>query len=145
MVNFLSRLIAPFRFISRWRARQSLARMREWRLKEEERKHQLALLQSFLTSLETIQATSAKEATSNSAALVEVAKAMTQQASGFAEWMKLFQVSSPPTSTYVRDEDEYQREQQDALEAGMPSDIAALPEEFRLAWALRNDANLIGQ
>ncbi len=144
-MSFLLTIIAPFRFISRWRTRQALTRMRDWREKQAEREHQQTLLKTFLTSLETIQETSAREASDNSKALIEVAKAMTQQAAGFAEWMKCFQTTSSPTTSVVTEEDEYKAEQMKAMEAGMPADIAALPEEFRLAWALRNDPNLIGQ
>ncbi len=142
-MSFLHKFIQPFRFIARYRTRQALARVREWKLREAERDHQAALLKLFLTSLETIQEASAKESTQNSAALIEVAKSVAAQAQSFSEWMKCFQTSSAPTTSVVRDEDEYREEQMRNIQAGIPADIASLPEEFRLAWALRNDPNLL--
>lgn len=110
-----------------------------------ERDHQALLLKTFLTSLETIQETSARESSDNSKALIEVAKAVSEQAKGFGEWMKCFQATTPPTTSIVREEDEYREEQERALAAGLPADIAALPEEFRQAWVLQHDPNLFGQ
>lgn len=104
-----------------------------------ERDHQALLLKTFLTSLETIQETSSRESSDNSKALIEVAKAVSEQAKGFGEWMKCFQATTPPTTSNVREEDEVEEEKQRALAAGMPAEIAALPEEFRLAWVLQND------
>lgn len=142
------RLIQPFRFIARYRTRQAIARLREWKLLEADRAHQQTLVTAFLQSLQTIQETSQKESSQNAQALVAVAQAMTAQAAGFGEWMKLFQVGSPPTTSVVREADEYILEQQRKLEAGDPDvDIATLAPEFKLAWALQNgyDPNLLGQ
>jgi sensor histidine kinase YesM len=120
---------------------------REQLLREErqaERAHQQQLLQHFLQSLETIQESATSQREADSKALMEVAKGMMAQASAFAEWIKCFQTSSQPTTSVVREEDEYAAEQMRLVESGFPADIAALPEEFRLAWALRNDPNLLG-
>lgn len=145
MKAFLTRLILPFRFVSRYRSRQALARMREWREKEAERSHQQALLKTFLTSLETIQETSAKESSANAQALMKVAESVAAQAQSFAEWMKCFQTTTAPTSSVVTEDDEYRSEQLALVKQGLPADVDALPEEFRLAWVLKNDPNWLGQ
>lgn len=139
------RLYEALRFIAKYRARQHLELARVAEERKLERDHQALLLKTFLTSLETIQETSAKESTTNAAALIKIAEAVAAQANGFGEWMKCFQVGAPNTSTVVRDEDEYRDEQLRLIEAGFPADIAALPEEFKLAWALKNDPNLLTQ
>lgn len=110
--------------------------------REAERTHQALLLKTFLASLESIQEASAKESTSNAGALIEIAKGITAQAESFGQWIKLFNTTSAPTTSTVTEEDEYQAEQLANVKAGLPADIAALPEEFRLAWALHNDPNL---
>lgn len=123
-------------------------RKRRERLAEErrlERAHQLELLNTFLHSLESIQEASARESAKNAEGLIAVATSMAKQAEGFAEWMKCFQVSTPPTTSIVRDEDEYIEEQKSLLGKGLPADIAALPEEFQLAYALQHDPNLKDQ
>lgn len=142
---FLSSLLQPFRFLSRYRLRQQLLADQLRQDRKEERDHQALLLKTFLNSLETIQEASAKESTSNSDALIAVAKSVAAQAQSFGEWMKCFQAAVPPTSSVVRDEDEYAEEQARNLEKGLPADMEALPPEMRLAWALKNDPNWLGQ
>lgn len=75
--------------------------------------------------------------------LTEVAKAIAKQAESFGSWIALFQTTGPATSSVVRDEDEILRDQLKMLDAGMPPELAELPEELRLAWALKNDPNFM--
>lgn len=134
MPLWLLRLYEACRFIQRYRNRLS----EERRL---EREHQALLLKTFLTSLETIQETTQKESSENAKAMIEIAKAISAQAMGFGEWMKCFQSNGNPTTSVVREADEYREEQERLVAAGFPADIAALPEEFRLAWVLKHDPN----
>lgn len=122
-----------------------MRRVREWKLLEAEREHQKDLATIFLKSLETIQATSAQESKANAEALIAVAKGMTAQAASFGEWMKCFQTTSAPTSTIIREEDEYRMEQErlEAQGLGLPDEMMDLPAEMRLAWALKHDRNLL--
>ncbi len=137
----LADILQPFRFISRYHARQAIRRLREWKLLEAEREHQQALLKTFLKSLETIQETSTKESAANAQALVAVAQGLIAQATAFGEWMKLFQVSGAPTTSVITELDEYRAEQIKAFEAGLPAEIAALPEEYRQQWVLMHSAD----
>lgn len=142
MLQLFWRLVEAFRFIARHRARVA-GLAEQLRLERQaERDHQALLLKTFLSSLETIQEASAKESSVNAGALVEVAKGITAQAESFGNWIKLFNTTSVPTTSVVRESDEYQAEQLANLQNGLPADIAALPEEFQLAYALRNDPNL---
>jgi hypothetical protein len=76
--------------------------------------------------------------------LKELAKAIAaSKPQGFSNWIELFKVSSPTTTSVVRDEDEILRDQMKLLDAGMPAELADLPEELRLAWALKNDPNFM--
>lgn len=113
--------------------------------RDRERAHQATLLNSFLASLETIQASATEKATEDTHALVEVAKGMTAQATAFSEWIKLFQTSTAPISSVITEEDEYRAEQQRKAELGYPVDLEDLPPEFQLAYALKRDPNLLGQ
>lgn len=137
--------LSPFRFIFRYRQRQAVAAELLRSEREAERSHQAILLKTFLSSLEAIQEASAKESTANAGALIEVAKSITAQAQSFGQWITLFNTTSPPTSSTITEEDEYRAEQLANHQKGLPADIAALPEEFQLAWTLHNDPNFLGQ
>lgn len=95
----------------------------------------------FLSSLETMQLSGAEQATSDSKALIEVAKGMTAQAESFSQWLKLFQTTSAPTSSVVREEDEYAAQERRKFESNLPADLTVLPEEFQLQWVLAHDPN----
>lgn len=109
-----------------------------------EREHELALVREALRGLEVFVEGQAAVAETQSAALMKLAEATASQASAFAEWFKSFQISSPPTTSSVTEEDEF-RAEQDRLreEFGIsPSavfDPTDLPEEFRLAHELQKD------
>lgn len=118
---------------------------REARLeKQRERDHQVALLNGFLSTLETIQSAQAEKSSKDTDALIAVAQGMTAQAQSFSKWLELFQQTSAPTSTVITEEDEYRLEQQKKAELGYPVDIDDLPAEFQLAYALKRDPNLLG-
>lgn len=135
------RFVEPFRFIKHFRERQAERERLARDERQAERAHQQKLLEAVLTTVTSIQETSSSESAKTSEGLIAVATSMAKQAEGFAEWIKLFRASEPPTTSIVRDEDELG----DELEAaGMPRELAKLPQEFQLAWALKNDPNLPG-
>ncbi len=141
-MSWFQRLILPFRFIYRYRARQVVLRSLAREALREERRHQESLLKAFLTSLELIQATSQKESTANAQALVEVAKAMTAQAEVMSEWMKLFQPQQQPQSITVRDEDEIVAEHLRGMDVGLPEHFSSLTPEEQLSWIYHQSAAL---
>lgn len=106
-----------------------------------ERDHQLALAQTFMEGLTEMQEAQRASQQISVDGLMEIAKAISAQAASFGQWIALFQTSGPTSSSVVRDEDEILRDQMKLLEAGMPAELADLPEELRLAWALKNDPN----
>lgn len=110
--------------------------------RQAERLHQQELLKTFLRSLELIQETAAKESGENAKALIEVAKSVTAQAESFGEWLKCFQPTSAPTTSVVRDEDEYVEEQLERMNQGLSADVSVLPPELQLAYALHHDPTL---
>lgn len=136
--------LEPFRFITHYRQRKRQAEDTLWFERNAEREHQRKLLSLFLTSLETMQDAQTEQRTADSQALIAVAKGMTAQAESFNSWLTSFQTSEKPTTSIIRESDEYAEEQERLLSAGFPADIAALPEEFRMAYALRNDPMLMG-
>lgn len=128
-LSLFAQLIEPFRFFKHRRERKAHERALE-------REHQLAMLQSVTGMIEALVDGQAKQASETAAALVEIAKSNQAQAEGFTTWLKSFQVTEPPTTSVVREEDEFNEEQKRFLETiGVaPGDV---PEEFRLAFDLQ--------
>jgi hypothetical protein len=107
-----------------------------------ERLHQEVMLDKVLASLESIHEAAYKQNSADSQALIAVAKGMTAQATAFGDWIKCFQTAQVPTTSNVREEDEYLAEQERLVALGLPADLAVLPEEYRLAYVLNHDPNL---
>lgn len=103
------------------------------------REHQLALVREIVKGLEAITDGQVAQAREQASALTEIAKANAAQSEAFSKWFSSFQISSPPTSTVVTEEEEWAREQQKLAEHyGIPAEAAFdLPEEFRLAHELK--------
>lgn len=147
-------LLEPFRFVKHYRARQDY--LAKWALRvatEEadralekskvEQAHQLKLAQAFMSGLQAMQEAQKESQVASTEGLKEIAQAIAAQAESFGKWIQLFQVSGPATTSVVRDEDEVLKEQMKLLDAGMPAELVDLPEELRLAWALKNDPNFM--
>lgn len=108
-----------------------------------ERAHQLTLAQVFMDGLSSMQEASRDESKANADALIALAQSQAKHAESFSDWLKLFQSAPAPSSSTVRPEDELWLEQQKLMDAGMPVELAELPEELKLAWALQNDPNFM--
>jgi G:T/U-mismatch repair DNA glycosylase len=120
-----------FHFIRNWRERRDAREARE-------RQHQLAMLESIGRTLESVVDSQTALVKQTSDALIEIAKSNAAQAAAFSDWLKSFQTTSAPTATTVTEEDEYMAEQAKLLEAmGISPQGADVPEEFKLALALR--------
>lgn len=107
--------------------------------REREREHQRSLLEGFQRTLELALDASARQNRDNADALMELAKASAAQAEGFTTWLKSFQMVEAPTSSVVREEDEYAAEQaRVAAKIGIPIEaLEDLPPEFQLAHELQ--------
>jgi hypothetical protein len=135
------KFIEPFRFIKHFRERQTERDRLAREERHAERTHQQKLLEAIVGAMTSMQETASTESAKTAEGLVAIAGSMAKQAEGFAEWIKLFRAQDAPTTSIIRDEDELA----DELEAaGMPRELAQLPQEFQLAWALRKDPNLPG-
>lgn len=104
-----------------------------------QRAHELALIEAQTRQLEVVMEQGATQARESASALIEIAKSNSAQAAAFTTWIQSFQITSAPTTSVVREEDEVAAEiaRQYGSEidpAGIPSE---LPEELRLAFALR--------
>lgn len=152
ILAFLLSLAEPFRFIKHSRERADYLAQWDLRVATEraeqaleksrfEQAHQLTLAKTFMDGLTAMQEAQRDAQQTSVDGLMEIAKAISAQAESFGKWIALFQTSGPATSSVVRDEDELLKEQMALLEAGMPAELAELPEELRLAWALKNDPN----
>lgn len=95
-----------------------------------ERDHQVNLLTQISKALEVITDGSAKQAEENTKAILALASASAEQAKAFSGWLSSFQMSAPPTSSVVRDEDELEEEEARLMDS--------MPEEFKLAFSLHN-------
>lgn len=129
IIAFLTTIFKAFRFIERSRLRAAneahLLRMERAR----EREHQLEMMEAVFTRIESSNATTM-------AALTEMAKGTQEQAKGFTQWLEMFRGSmEAPTSSTVRDSDEWLEEQQRLKAQGFPVD---LPVEFQLASILHS-------
>lgn len=134
-MSFLD-VVEQLRFIKHSRERQAAVAAAE-------RVHQLALVDRLAGMIESLSEGQSKQITDVTSALVEIAKSNQAQAEGFTTWLKSFQVTSPPTSTTVRDDDELVEESQRFYgELGL--DPADVPEEFRLALQLQKGISDIG-
>lgn len=125
---------------------QFLRRRRERLLAERaaEREHQLAMLDKALQMFETLTEGQTRQAQEQAAALIEIAKANAAQAETFATWLKAFQAAEPPTSSVVREEDEFAAEQQRMFEQLGIIPSSGIPEEFKLALRLQQGITDLG-
>lgn len=104
------------------------------------RAHQLAMIDGIKSTLETLVEAQAEQTHSMVEGLMALAKANEANAQGFTAWLNQFRVTDTPTTSVVRDEDEYDAEQRRVAERlGVPPDaLDDIPEEFRLALSLKN-------
>lgn len=139
--------IEPFRFIKHARERSEAARSAAHAEREAERSHQLAMLESLVKMVESLGDSHVAQAREQGIALTELAKSSQATAGAFTEWLKSFQMVGDPTTTVVREEDEFNEEQLRLAEAyGVSREVAAdLPEEFHLAMKLRQGIADIGK
>lgn len=98
----------------------------------DDREHQLAILAQVTRALELFTDSQTKQLEESTKGLMAIALANSAQAEAFSTWIKSFQISSPPTSSVVRDEDELADE-----DARHTNQLDSLPEEFRLALDLQ--------
>lgn len=134
--RFLSMAFESLRFIKHYRERQTQRAFDAQVERAAERAHQIAMLDAVIRMVESLGDAQSKQTAETSAALIEIAKANQAQAAGFTSWIQSFQTLTPPTSSVVTDEDEYDAEQQRIADK-LGLDAADLPEEFRLALELR--------
>jgi hypothetical protein len=109
-----------------------------------ERQHQLAMFDKALQMFETLTEGQTKQAAEQAAALIEIAKANAAQAETFATWLKSFQTAEAPTSSVVREDDEFAAEQQRMFEQLGISPDSELPAEFKLALRLQQGITDLG-
>lgn len=121
----LTAFVDLFRFIARARARRAAERAAE-------RAHQLQLVDALFTKLVDLSS-------ANNAGVMKLAEAQTAQAEVMAQWLKGFAISdpSPTPPQIVRDEDQWEQEQQRALREMS----GELPPEFALALQLHEQEN----
>lgn len=155
LMSFLTALFEPFRFIKHRQERHDYLAQWELRVATEQaeqalansrrdQEHQLKLAQVFMDGLAAMHDAQRDAATSSADGMAAIAKAISSQAESFGAWVKLFQTTSAPTSSsVVTDEDELLKQQMLLIDAGMPAELADLPEELRLAWTLKNDPNFM--
>lgn len=117
------------------------ARERREQREARARDHQLALVREIVKGIEALTDGQVAQAREQGAALTAIATANAAQSEAFSKWFSSFQITSPPTSSVVSEEDEWAREQQKLAEHyGLPSEAAFdLPEEFRLAHELKTN------
>ena len=128
--SLLTALTYAFQFLERRRQRLEDVRVLEAEERAAERQHQLLVMQSMFSGLlDVVKA--------NQEGLLEIAKAQTAQAQTITEWLKSFQVSTPPEPPMsVEQTDSWIEEQKARALAGDPEAFAGLPPEFQLAAVL---------
>jgi Holliday junction resolvasome RuvABC DNA-binding subunit len=127
---FLAELFEPFRFLKHARERRLLER-------QEEREHQLELIDTMLQRVE-------KVIEHQKDAAIATAQANSKLAEGIVTWLEMFKNSAEAQANLgtatVRSEDEYSDEQKRELERliklGYPVNE---PRPVQLQWLLEND------
>lgn len=139
--------LEPLRFLKHRRERLAEQARLAAEERAAERAHQLAIAEAVIRGLETVSESSARQNAETAAALIEIAKSNQAQAEGFTTWLKSFQIAEPPTSSVVREEDEFSAEQARLAEQlGLPAAAGEhLPEEFRIAFELAKGISDIGK
>lgn len=112
---------------------------REAAEREAERAHQRAMLDGLKDTLVALVTAQTNQNRDNVEAMMETSRALGAQAESFQSWLKMFQPVEAPTTSVIRDEDEYNQEQaRVAARLGVePEDLDDMPEEFKLALQLR--------
>lgn len=129
MKTLLLKFLSFFNFPARWREER-----------EAERAHQLRLAQTLVSGLESLMEAQTSANAETTKAVLALAEASAKNSEAFASWIKSFQTQDPPTTSVVREEDEYAAElRRFAEENNLPPEelIGNLPEEFRMAYELR--------
>lgn len=126
----LSAIYESLRFIKRYRERQAEAHARLAEERRLERDHQKLMLLALGQQLVDV-------IKSNQEGLLEIAKASAAQAEAFGVWLKSFQTTpDPEPSRTIRDEDEWEMEQERLAESDPELVMHSLPPEFQVAFAL---------
>lgn len=129
MNKFISTLVAlvePFRVFKHYRERQAQHDHMLHMERERERRHQLELMETIFTKMEETQRHTLE-------GFSEIAKGNIEMARAFSNWIELFKATSAPTSSVIRDDDEWLAEQAKLKAEGFPIDM---PAEFQLAAVL---------
>jgi hypothetical protein len=144
----LSRFIFWFNLAARLRARVVARTNEAMRVRadaaherEEERSHQLAMVEAIKDTFVVLLDAQSRQNRDNAEALMEIAKASAAQAEGFSTWINSFAPTDSPTSSHVREEDEYAAEQARVASAlGIDASMLEhIPEEFLLAHQLHTN------
>lgn len=128
ILAFLLHILEPFRFLKHARERSALEAHLLRAERARERAHQQDMLESIFSRIESSQKATME-------GFVEMAKGTQEQAKAFHTWLEMFQSSSAPESSTVRDSDEWLAEQQRLKDQGFPVDM---PVEFQLAAILKS-------
>lgn len=128
----LALTIDAFRFIKRYRERQLAARVHAVNERDKERRHQLLMLEAIGSKLIALAQT-------NQEGVLKLAEAQAATADALQSWIKGFQVPSDASMapSTVREEDEWQMEQERLAEHDPAAFIAGLPPEFALALSMQ--------